>query len=117
MALVTVTYPSNVYIPLSACGEVYLCLTSEWDALTTSGIGLVLATVENTSRKLDGHVIPGYEFDPRANDVHQYVFTYDDTQITDPVTDVIECADIVEVIPYSCTVGKLLAAIEALTPP
>lgn len=112
MAQVSVNFTSKVYIPLYVCQEVYFCLTDVWEGRTVSGTAFVLGKVENVGRRLDGHVIPQYAPDVRGDDLHQYEFTYDDAQITNPL-NVIKCADIVEVVPYACTVGKLLALIGA----
>lgn len=114
MATQTVSFTSNVYIPLSACQEVYLCLAEGWDAFTVSGTRFLLATVENVGRSLGGYTHPMYGVDPRGNDVYEYSFTYDDAQITLPLVNIVECEDIMEVFPYPCTLGQLLGLIPVI---
>lgn len=104
------------YLPneLYACKCVILCLTDECSAYTINGKGLVEATVENTNRRLGSpfHRIFA-KWNSRATDIVQLTFTLDDAQLNiDPATSkpyIIECCCIAEVMPYSCTISKLLA--------
>lgn len=117
MADIKITVTSKVWIPIRPCQEVVLCLAEGWEAQTVSGLGMVFATVDNAGIRYLGSggqpFAPTFE-NPRDEDLFQFDVTVDDTQITDPVADVLTCADVVDVAPYACIFRKLVAAIAAL---
>lgn len=115
MAERTVVFHTKKYIPTYACQEVALCLTDDWAALTVSGVAIVFATLDNTGRYLGSG---GYPYaprweNPRGEEEFQYSLTYDDTQITDPVADVITCADILDISSDACLWRKFVESQEA----
>lgn len=110
MALVSLNFQSKKYFPVYACEEVGICLDlATWGPKTVSGAPVVKATLKNGGRYLGsagGYILPPWE-NPRGEEHYQYSLTYDDTQITDPVTDVIGCADIESLID-GCVANMLI---------
>lgn len=110
MATVTIPYQSSVYIPVApgCCSEVILCLDASWAEKTVSGSQLVVATIQNSGRRLYG------EDDPIRNvrcvKVYQYTLKIDLTQFEREEAPT--CADINEIMPYSCTVQSILSIIQ-----
>ena len=117
MASVTINYQSERYYSPVGCSEVGLCLPAAWAAKTVSGAPIVVATLANSGRFLGSR---GYERspefeNPRREELYQYTVTYDDTQIIDPVTDVIGCADI-ESLVDACAADALVEVYANMTP-
>lgn len=111
--LVTKQFP---YLPneLYSCRCVILCLTDECSSYTINGKGLLEATVQNNPRPLGSIFHRAFaKWNSRATDIVQLTFSIDDAQLNnDPATGkpyIIECCCIAEVMPYRCTVNKLLA--------
>ena len=107
MANYQLSIPSKVILPVkpSCCQQVVLCLGESWDSLTVNGGHLVYATLNNITRTL----LPS---DPsRCQDEIIYSVTIDDTQfLIDERTETRyrpTCEDILEIMPYSCTIDAL----------
>lgn len=103
MALVRVHYDTPIYIAeaTKACNRVALCLDpAVWaGSQTVAELSMIFATVQNSGRPLGsggGSFSPPWE-NPRCEDHYEYIFEYDDSQITDP-QEIVECKHIVDVI-------------------
>lgn len=117
MANVSLIYQTKTYLSVYGCQDVAICLDSTWAAKTVSGAPIIKATVQNHGRPLGsagGTIIPPWE-NPRGEQHYQYEFTYDDTQITDPVTDVIGCADVKSIVD-ACAADAMIDVYANLTP-
>jgi len=116
MSLRTVMYPSAQMLPVSTgnCQQVYLCLTPTWAARIAGGDPFLLATV-SSGRYLGSAGMafaPRFE-NPRGELDYQYELSYESTDlINDPGTGqpyILPCDAIVEVVPYVCTINKLIS--------
>lgn len=115
MATQKVIYETKVPLFLLPCQEVALCLGEGWDELTVSGLPIIYATVGDSIRYLGSGGVPLSPIMENARQVSimQIELSIDDTQITDPETDVVTCADIQCIDPCACMVRALITAIVA----
>lgn len=114
MAIKSVSYKSEVILPIVPCGTVQLCLASGWAAKTVSGVALVNATVSESMRKLSGAggmslLARALGWNSRRQDVIQYDFTIDTAQFIN-TADMPLCAEITGVNPYGCAINAALVA-------
>lgn len=115
MAIQTITYQSNVYIPVSTgcCEDIYLCLTEEGAAKTTSLATLQPATVSEGRYLGHGGVPRLVSFEnPRCEALYQYTIEYDDDILQQGQS--LTCADIAEIFPYACVAASILNTIQVL---
>lgn len=120
MAIKHLTFSSPTFIPIApgCCPEVYMCLTATpWADRTLSGYPLVKGTIENSGRFLGSAsypFAPRFE-NPRCEGDYQYSISYDDSQLViNPGTGFpweVDCASILDVMPYTCTIDALISAI------
>lgn len=116
MATVKLTYDAKKFMSFYLCETVGLCLDSSWADLTVSGLPYVLAKIANPGRITDsmGNEQPKFIY-PRPDGIYQFNLSYDDVQITDPVTNVIACCDINSIVD-PCVMANVTGIVTQQTP-
>lgn len=110
MATKKVNFHSQVYKPVVACQNVYLCLSDAWEANTVDGTKFVLASVEPSFRLLDGaqrNSLVDMKYSARKEEKIQYPLNYDDAQLKTGFKD-IPCSAIEDIITEPCLVEELI---------
>lgn len=106
MAIRTLTVQTKQFVSLVPCQEVILCLSGD-----DIPVEYLTATVDNTGRFLGNTGLentPRFH-NPRAVELYQYQFSYDDEQTEG---EAIDCSVVSEIFPYPCLFGKLVTLIE-----
>lgn len=105
----------NKYQPITPCGDIILCLGTEWVDRTVSGLSTVCATVDSIQTIGSNRI---NLFNTRCetsacDDIVKYVLTIDDDQFLEDPDNAPDkfragCDDIVDYFPYKCTYNQLL---------
>jgi hypothetical protein len=113
MSLKTISFLSKKELPIVGCETVGLCLGSGWAAKTASGSSLIVATVQNSGRRLAGATEDKDYLNVRGNEVYEYAVEVNSNQFAShspPWIDSLTCADISEIFPYGCVAAAIVTA-------
>ena len=115
MALIFVDVVADCDCNIESCDSVYVCLRPEWEERTVSGFALAEGRIVSINEWTSGTTGSCCDCATVCKDKCIYQVEINDDQfIVNPVTGLPwepGSADILELIPYACTIGKLISGV------